>query len=270
MSSTLPTIPPPIKSARPSTSFVGITPQNTPCDGLPSQPTPGIATADFQPVSGWEPERETAESWRPGDDAMLVGEPDTQLPPRPLNASDPRAVSTGKLHRLKRTCRTFFNLSEQNHPGSLHQLSNTGHAKDAKRSKDARRPKGANQRKRRRELEIDAVTDIIKRKTRLTGRSLTVGGSEVRILPEATRAKLLYYLMEDRGHLQIVINDLGKETVDPYPEYEDDLVIMRWLIRSKYYSHFAFSVDNLCCRACVSGWRMKVREYHKYVVTGAV
>jgi hypothetical protein len=246
---TLPTIPPFIGRTRPRTSFVGTTPQNTPCVGPTSQTTPVFSPSELQLVPGGEPEPERTESWRQGDDAALVREPDYQVTPspsRPHNESNPTTLATSKFRKLKRKCKNFFNLSEQNHPGSPHHLSGTEHTKRTKR---------------RMEPENYSVRDIIKRKQRLTGRSLTVGTSEVRILPEATRAKLLYYLMAVGEDLQIIINDLGKGTVDSYPEYQDDLIIMRWLIRAQHYPHFAFSVDNLCCRECVSGWRMKVREY---------
>lgn len=104
------------------------------------------------------------------------------------------------------------------------------------------------------------VSDIIERRKGLTGRRLMVGSTEIRIFPSIPRKKLLYYLMDVGDGLQVTINDLGKWSVDTYPEYKDDLSIMRWLIDSRSCRKWSFTVDNLFCCECVSTWRMKVKS----------
>lgn len=194
--------------------------------------------------------------WRPGDEIIPPTDPDFQPIPNFLPKFDPseettlsaiRELGSHTLLRLKRKYKSVFSLASlrNNYASSSRQsvINNRVHKLAWKKTL---MPPG------------DDVLDIIERRKALTGRRLAVGSTEIRILPTLNKTKLLYYLTKDGDGLLVTINDLGKWSADAYPEYKDDLVILRWLIDTCSCMQWRFTTDNLYCNECVSSWKMKV------------
>jgi hypothetical protein len=211
------------------------------------------------------PERNN--EWRPGDDIIPLREPDYQAIPNFIPKFNPNEETTlkaisyldnRKFARFKRKYKSLFDVS------SITNNCSTSSPPSDSANRAQREKRGVVTRV----FEADA-SDIIKRMKDITGRRLMIGSTEIRIEPKIERAHLLYFLMTFGEDLQIIINDLGKWTVDSYPEYKDDVLIMRWLIDIRACRNWIFSVDNVCCKECVSSWRLKVRAYTQYCKLGA-
>ena len=194
--------------------------------------------------------------WRPGDEIIPPTDPDFQPIPNFLPKFDPseettlsaiRELGSHTLLRLKRKYKSVFSLASlRNNYASSSRQSVVNNRVHKPAWKQTLMPPG------------DDVLDIIERRKALTGRRLAVGSTEIRILPTLNKTKLLYYLTKDGEGLLVTINDLGKWSADAYPEYKDDLVILRWLIDTCSCMQWRFTTDNLYCNECVSSWKMKV------------
>lgn len=227
----------------------------------------GRSSIEGEDLTGGGPRPERNNEWRPGDDLIPLTEPDYEAIPNFIPKFNPNEETTlkairyfdsRKFARFKRKYKSLFDVS-----------SITNNFSTSSPPSDSANPA---QREKRgiitRVVDADA-SDIIKRMQDITGRRLMIGSTEIRIEPKIERAHLLYYFMTFGEDLQIIINDLERWTVDSYPEYKDDLLIMRWLIDIRACRNWIFSVDNVCCKECVSGWRLKVREYTQYCKIGA-
>lgn len=198
------------------------------------------------------------DSWRRGDDVIAMRKPDYEAIPHPVSNPVPKDNNEtrkfGKLidrKRIREKYEDMLSISsmENNPPIPTPSISDRSLAAIEANVARARR------------LGVVVGDDIVDRKEGIIGQLHQIGSTELRVMPRIAQANVFFYMMAAGEDYQIIINGRGKWNEVHYQDYEDDKVIMRWLIDSRSCQYWIFNVDNIYCKKCVSGWEKKVSAY---------
>jgi hypothetical protein len=197
--------------------------------------------------------------WRPSDEIVPSRAKSCEAIPNSMKLFHKKEQTTlreirarhhGTLPRVKAKARSLFEKS------STETTSNQAPAIEPKNQQGRAREQAASA-----VPAVDSVQTLMDRRNELTGRKINFGTGEVFWYPMAERTKSLYYLM-DHGDdsIEITINDVGDLSANTYDELKEDVLLLQWLIDIKACQQWSFSVDNFCCKECLSARNIMVRR----------